>query len=145
MSGEPVVVVGAAILDVAGGTPRVLAAQRAHPSDLAGWWEFPGGKVEPGETERDALVRECREELGVEITVADRLGGDLPIGDGGAVLRVWTATVRRGQPRPVEHAATRWLTAEELYDVDWLAADLPLIDLLRPLLQRHHAGHQPYS
>lgn len=130
-----VVVVGAAILDLAGGTPRVLAAQRAAPPELAGWWEFPGGKVEPGEDERVALARECQEELGVEVTVGDRLGPDLPIAAGGAVLRAWIATIPRGSPRAIEHAALRWLTADRLHDIEWLPQDLPLVQLLRPLLQ----------
>jgi len=135
VAAEPIVVVGAAILDFAGGTPSVLAAQRATPPELAGWWEFPGGKVEPVEDERVALARECREELGVEVSVGDRLGPDLPIADGRAVLRVWTATVHHGRPRAIEHAAIRWLTADRLHDVAWLPQDLPLVELLRPLLE----------
>lgn len=126
---QPVaVVVGAALLDGAG---RVLAAQRARPPELAGWWEFPGGKVEPGEPPAAALVRECREELGVDIEVGARLGGDLPVQGGGAVLRVWTARIRAGEPVAREHAALRWLAADELDEVAWLPADRPLIDLLR--------------
>lgn len=131
----PVIVVGAAILDAAGGTPRVLAAQRPAPPELAGRWEFPGGKVEPGESELAALVRECREELGVDVAVGDRLGSDVGIADGRAVLRVWTATVRRGWPRAIEHTALRWLRAAELDDVAWLPQDLPLVALLPPLLE----------
>jgi 8-oxo-dGTP diphosphatase len=131
----PPVVVAAAILERRGGHLRLLAAQRAAPPALAGRWEFPGGKVEPGESERDALVRECREELGVEILVAGRLGADLPSADGRAVLRVWTASVRAGAPRAVEHLAIRWLTAAELYDVDWLPQDLALVEVLRGLLR----------
>src|SRR6266545_5054036 len=76
--GDPLVVVGAAILD--GG--RLLAAQRGEPPALAGGWELPGGKVEPGESEEDALVRECREELGVEIALGKRVGGDWPLANG---------------------------------------------------------------
>ena len=52
---------------------RVLACARAHPPELAGFWEFPGGKVEPGETEVEALVRECVEEIGVRVEVGERL------------------------------------------------------------------------
>src|SRR3954470_24115043 len=115
-------VVGAAI--IAGG--RLLAAQRASPPELAGGWEFPGGKVEPGETDEQALVRELREELGVEVVVGGRLGGDLPIGDT-AVLRVYTARITHGEPALVDHDAHRWLTAAELEDVRWLPVDLPLV------------------
>lgn len=124
------VVVGAALLD---GTGRVLAAQRAGPAAVAGGWEFPGGKVEPGESDDAALVRECREELGVEVTLDRRLGDDVPVQDGGGVLRVWTGRIVAGTPVPREHAALRWLSADELDSVDWLPADRPIVDLLRVL------------
>jgi 8-oxo-dGTP diphosphatase len=134
--GPGAVVVGAAILD---GTPpgcRVLATQRAEPPALAGLWEFPGGKVEDGESDVDALVREVREELDVAITVGPRLGADLLL-DGSRgpwTLRVWTARISSGQVRLVEHADARWLTAAELDDVPWIPADAPLVAALRVLL-----------
>jgi 8-oxo-dGTP diphosphatase len=124
------VVVGAAILDGAG---RVLAAQRDEPPHIAGFWELPGGKVEPGEGEIDALVRECREELAVDITVGARLGDDLPIGPTG-VLRVWWARISRGRPKALEHRELRWLDASTLDSVEWLPADLPLLSELRAAL-----------
>jgi 8-oxo-dGTP diphosphatase len=122
------VVVGAALLDGAG---RVLAAQRAGPPELAGRWEFPGGKVEPGEAELAALIRECAEELGVAVRLDARLGPDLPVQGGGGVLRVWTGRIVAGAPVAREHRALRWLAIGELDDVDWLPADRPLVDLLR--------------
>lgn len=116
-----VIVVGAALLNTAG--THVLAAQRAEPPQLAGCWELPGGKVEPGEDERQALVRECREELRVDVELGERLGLDLPIGDRGALLRVWSVRVVDGaRPVAVEHRALRWLSAAELDDVEWLPA-----------------------
>jgi 8-oxo-dGTP diphosphatase len=121
-------VVGAAILD----GDRVLAAQRSTPSALAGRWELPGGKVEPGETDEAALIRECREELGVEIVLGRRVGRDWPIGAHG-VLRVWLATAI-GEPRCLEHSALRWLGKDQLLDVDWLPADLPVVEKLGALL-----------
>ena len=126
------VVVGAAI--IAGG--RLLAAQRAEPPELAGGWEFPGGKVDPGEDDQDALVRECREELGVEVTLCERVGGDWPL-TATTVLRVWTAEITEGTPRPLEHLALRWLAARELYDVGWLGGDLPVVAAVRPHLRPH--------
>ena len=129
----PIVVVGAALLDGAG---RVLAAARSSPPELAGRWEFPGGKVEPGETERAALVRECQEELGVVVVVGDRLGGDVQVNGGRAVLRVWTGQVVAGVPVAREHSALRWLAVDQLDSVDWLPADRPLVDLLRSSLAR---------
>lgn len=125
----PAVVVAAAILS--GRPPRLLAAQRAAPQALAGRWELPGGKVEPGEGEVDALVRECREELGVEIVVGPRAAPDVPTVDGTAVLRTYLARVVAGVPAPLEHAALRWLAAAELDAVAWLDADLPVIDAIR--------------
>jgi 8-oxo-dGTP diphosphatase len=125
-----VIVVGAAILR----NGRLLAAQRAHPPTLAGWWELPGGKVEPGEDENDALVRECREELHLELTLGPRLGPDLPIGDDGT-LRVWAAYAVDGvQPVSREHAALRWVGRDELDELPWLPADRPLLPYLRTLL-----------
>jgi 8-oxo-dGTP diphosphatase len=126
------VVVGAALLD---GTGRVLAAQRAGPPSLAGRWEFPGGKVEPGEPDTVALVRECREELGVEVELDGRLGGDFAVEGGAGVLRVWIGRIVAGVPVATEHAALRWLDASELDEVDWLAADRPLVELVRARLR----------
>jgi 8-oxo-dGTP diphosphatase len=131
---EPTTVVGAAILDKAG---RVLAAQRAAPVELRGLWEFPGGKVEPGECPEAALIRECREELGVTIRLVARLGEDLVLQNGRAVLRVWTAIVADGgEPRALEHLALRWLGVHDLDQVSWLPADAPLVDALRSALPR---------
>lgn len=92
---------------------------------MAGGWEFPGGKVEPGESELDALVRECREELGVEIRVGALLGAVAP---GGFVLRVYRAVLVGGEPRPLQdHDELRWLKANELDTLAWLPADRPLL------------------
>lgn len=124
------VVVGAAIL--AGG--RVLAAQRSYPSELAGRWEFPGGKVRPGEPQGAALARELREELGVRIAVGRRLAPDLPTVGGTAVLRVHVARLLAGTPTRHEHQALRWLDGDELDDLEWLDADRPLLTPLRGLL-----------
>ena len=124
-----IIIVGAAILREG----RVLAAQRAAPAELAGGWEFPGGKVEAGESDETALLRECREELAVDIELDRRLGTDITV-NGSSVLRVWTARLLAGEPLAVEHAELRWLTRDELSEVAWLPADLPLIDALRGLL-----------
>jgi 8-oxo-dGTP diphosphatase len=122
-----VCVVGAAILDDRG---RLLAARRKEPPALAGGWELPGGKVEPGEDDESALVRECREELGVEIEPMHRVDGDWPM-SGDAVLRVWTARVVQGDPQPLEdHSEIRWLEPGHWFDVDWLTADLPVVRAL---------------
>lgn len=126
-----VAVVGAAVLR--DDPPRVLVSRRTAPPQLAGFWEFPGGKVEDGESDEQALVRELREELEVEAVVGPRLGGDLPIGET-AVLRVYVVRILSGEPSLVDHDAHRWLTAEQLDDVDWIPVDRPLVDALRTLL-----------
>ncbi len=124
-------VVGAAVID--GG--QLFTARRTHPAALAGRWEFPGGKVEAGESERVALARECREELGWDVEVGERLGGDVPLGDGGALLRVYVCRLAgRTAPQLVDHDEARWLGPDELFDPPWIAADLPLVALVAPLL-----------
>lgn len=129
----PVTIVGAAI--IAAG--RVLACARANPPQVAGMWEFPGGKVEPGESEVAALVRECMEELGVRIEVGERVGADTPMADGRFVLKVYAARlVGDDQPQPLEHAELRWLASDELDSVPWLPADAPIVASLPPLLRR---------
>ena len=130
-----VAVVGAALLRTGpDGVRRVLVSRRTEPPHLAGYWEFPGGKVDPGESDVEALVRELREELRVEAAVEGRLGGDLPIGDT-AVLRVYLARqLSDGEPALVDHDAHRWLAADELDDVAWIPVDRPLVDRLRDLL-----------
>lgn len=127
----PRIIVGAAIIEKG----RLLACARAEPPELAGRWEFPGGKVEDGETETEALIRECEEEIGVKIDVGIRIGEDVPLGRGWAVLKVYLARLLDGQqPQRLEHAELRWLRKDELYSVDWLPADAPIVASLRPLL-----------
>jgi 8-oxo-dGTP diphosphatase len=114
---------------------RVLACERSAPPEVAGRWEFPGGKVEPGETDAEALVRECVEELGVRVEVGARVGPDVPLAHGRAVLRVFAVTLLDGdEPRALEHRAMRWLAADELDSVPWLPADKPIVAELPVLL-----------
>jgi 8-oxo-dGTP diphosphatase len=127
----PRLIVGAAIV-VDG---RVLACERAEPPEMAGRWEFPGGKVEPGESDVDALIRECDEELGVLVDVGDRVGPDVPVAGGRSILRVYLARlVGEALPQALEHSALRWLASDELDDVPWLPADAPIVAALAPLL-----------
>ncbi len=123
------VVVGAAVVR----DGRVLAARRSAPPELAGGWEFPGGKVEPDETDAEALARECREELGVEIAVGALLTVT-PVGER-YELRVHLADLLVGEPTAlVDHDALRWLSARELDDVTWLPADVAAVEALRRVL-----------
>ncbi|MFJ9420233.1 MULTISPECIES: (deoxy)nucleoside triphosphate pyrophosphohydrolase [unclassified Streptomyces] len=117
------VVVGAAVCD----RGRLLAARRSAPPALAGRWELPGGKVEDGETPEQALVRELREELGVEAAPLERIPGEWVLRPG-FVLRVWTARLLSGEPRPLQdHDELRWLRPSEEQQVDWLDQDRPAV------------------
>ena len=130
----PVLVVAAAIVDDLDSPDALLAARRATPASLAGRWEFPGGKVDAGETPVDALHREIREELGVRIT----LGAEVVGPDDGAwrlsetyAMRLWYAEVSAGTPEPlVEHDEVRWLTRAHWLDVPWLDADVRIVEHL---------------
>jgi 8-oxo-dGTP diphosphatase len=114
---------------------RVLACERASPPEVAGRWEFPGGKVEPGETDQQALARECAEELGVRVEVGERVGPDVPLAHGRAVLRVYAVRLLEGDvPQALEHSAMRWLSADQLDSVPWLPADKPIVAELPALL-----------
>ncbi|MFI1162596.1 (deoxy)nucleoside triphosphate pyrophosphohydrolase [Streptomyces sp. NPDC020801] len=122
---ERIVVVGAALLD--GG--RLLAARRSAPPELAGRWELPGGKVEPGELPEAALVRELREELGVDAEAVERIPGGWPLRPP-YELQVWTARLRPGsaEPKPLQdHDELRWLTPAGIWDVPWLDQDVPAV------------------
>jgi 8-oxo-dGTP diphosphatase len=126
-----IVVAGALIVG-----PAVLIAQRRRPPELAGRWELPGGKVMSGESEPAALARELSEELGLDadaITVGERLGADVVLNTA-MTLRAYRVSLARGEPRPDDHQAIRWVTAVELPDVDWVPADTAWIpELARAL------------
>ncbi len=127
----PVVVAAAVVRD-----GRVLVQQRAYPPEIAGRWELPGGRVEPAESTADALIRECCEELAVEVVPGEQLGPDVPLA-GGYVLRVHAAWLARPAaiPIPVEHAALRWVGVTELAELDWLEADRAILPDLETLLK----------
>jgi 8-oxo-dGTP diphosphatase len=118
--------VACAIIERAG---RVLSVQRGPAMSLPLKWEFPGGKIEPGESPAACLEREVREELGVAIAVGEALPSvahDYPAFS--VVLYPLRCRITAGEPTLHEHAAARWLAPDELYAVDWAAADVPILD-----------------
>jgi 8-oxo-dGTP diphosphatase len=121
-------VVAGALFDGAG---RVLIAQRPAGKALAGRWEFPGGKLHDGESANDALVRELREELGVEVLEAERLmryAHEYP--DRVVWLDMWTVSRWRGEPRGLDGQALKWVDPARLHEEDILEADQPIVAAL---------------
>ena len=126
----PIQVVAAVLHDGPLGAPstRLLACRRAEGKYAAGRWEFPGGKVEPGETPQAALAREVLEELAVPIRVGELLDRTVT----GRVDLACYAVALAG-PAPTastDHDALRWLTAPQLRELEWADADLPVVRLL---------------
>lgn len=127
-------VVAAALID---GEGRVLLQQRPHGKALAGLWEFPGGKIEPGETPEAALIRELREELGVDVEqacLAPATFASAPLDDRHLLLLLYACRKWRGIPQPLEGGALRWARPVEMHGIPMPPADLPLIGLLDALL-----------
>ncbi len=123
-------VVGAAIIRHG----RVLAARRTAPAAAAGRWEFPGGKVEAGESAEQGLVREIREELGLDVELGPWLAGSVPVGQTHALTVALARIARDAVPQPVEHDQLRWVGPEELDELDWLEPDRPFLAELREVL-----------
>ncbi|MHC6220285.1 (deoxy)nucleoside triphosphate pyrophosphohydrolase [Arthrobacter sp. MMS24-S77] len=137
-------VAGAAVVDSLENPSRLLVARRSAPPQFAGMWEFPGGKLEAGESFEDALHRELIEELGITV----RLGAEVVADDHAgwplnerAVMRVWFAELLDGEPRPLQdHDELRWVSlgsGDEAFALPWIPADLPIV---RALLERVDSG-----
>jgi 8-oxo-dGTP diphosphatase len=125
----------AAALVRSGSAPQVLIAQRPVGKWQAGRWEFPGGKIEAGESPRHALARELREELGVEVQGAQALGQFAhTYADRSVEIDLWLVTQFTGEPSGLDGQALRWVTPQQLSACDLLEADQPMIEPLRQWL-----------
>ena len=127
-------VVAGALLDGAG---RILLQQRAPGRAMAGLWEFPGGKVEPGELPEDALARELAEELGIAITPADMVPAcfaSAPVTGRHMILLLYLCRRWQGEPAALDASALAWLRPAEMQPQEMPPADAPLIPLLDALL-----------
>lgn len=114
---------------------KVFATQRGY-GEFKDGWEFPGGKVEPGESPEDALRREIREELEVDINVGDLIETieyDYPAFH--LSMKCFACTIAGGSPHLLEHEAAKWLTSMQLCSVDWLPADVTLIPKIEKMLE----------
>lgn len=135
---------GAAVVDSLENPKRLLVARRSAPPQFAGMWEFPGGKLEAGESFEDALHRELLEELGITVRLGAEVEPDAAAGwplNEQAVMRVWFAELLDGEPRPLQdHDELRWVplgNGDEAFTLPWIPADLPIV---RALLERVASG-----
>ncbi|WP_088185416.1 (deoxy)nucleoside triphosphate pyrophosphohydrolase [Sphingobium sp. Z007] len=130
----PLLVVAVALIDADG---RVLLQQRPPGKSMAGLWEFPGGKVEPGETPEAALVRELEEELGIEThrsCLAPATFASEALGEKHLLMLLYVCRKWKGMPEARHATALKWLKPAQMYALDMPPADLPLIGLLEALL-----------
>lgn len=136
-------IVAAAIVDSLNKPTRLLTARRTAPAAVAGMWEFPGGKIEPGESCHEAVHREITEELGVSLELGSEIFGPLEQGwqlNDTAAMRVWFAEISSGSPEPLQdHDQLLWvdLNLADLEELPWIPADLPIV---RAVLAESHAG-----
>ncbi|MEH3106838.1 MAG: (deoxy)nucleoside triphosphate pyrophosphohydrolase [Sphingomonas fennica] len=127
-------VVAVALVDADG---RILLAERPAGKSMAGLWEFPGGKIEAGETPEAALVRELAEELGIDVSIAclaPATFASAALGDRHLVLLLYVCRKWQGIPRPLEGGALRWVRPAEMHRLPMPPADRPLIGLIEALL-----------
>lgn len=130
----PFIVVAAALVDRDG---RLLVQQRPEGLSMAGLWEFPGGKLEPGETPEQALIRELAEELAIDVDhacLAPACFASEALGDKHLLLLLYVCRKWRGTPLAQHASALRWVRPVELHALDMPPADKPLIGLLEALL-----------
>ncbi len=121
-----------------------LVAQRSGSMSLPLLWEFPGGKMEPGESYKEALVRELYEELGIAVVVGRLLGqGHGAVAERRIALSVYLVEQWHGTPQCREHAQPRWVPPEDLGELDWAGADIPIVPIvIRELTAQSSKGSE---
>ena len=130
-------VVAAIICDDYEKKTKIFATQRGY-GDYKDGWEFPGGKIEDGETPKEALIREIKEELGAMIEVYDLIDTiDYDYEKFHLHMNCYWATVSEGKLKLLEHEAAKWLRYEELESVDWLPADLALLPKIKKAMEQN--------
>lgn len=110
---------------------KILCAQRPEGKTLAGLWEFPGGKIEQNESPEQALLREIREELNVEIAISKYINeASYNYNFGAVIMKTYEARLISGELKKLEHQNFLWLYPSELNTLDWAPVDLPAVDLI---------------
>ncbi|BBO86294.1 NUDIX hydrolase [Desulfosarcina ovata subsp. sediminis] len=123
-----IIKVTAAILEKNG---QIIIAQRKSGDHLSGLWEFPGGKIEPGESPEACLARELNEEFNIEVTIGDFLGSNVHHYDHISIeLMAYRASWVSGTISMNDHKAYRWVTVDQLTDYEFTSADVPFVDML---------------
>lgn len=116
---------------------QVLLQQRSAHRSMAGLWEFPGGKIESGETPEQALARELAEELGIIVTedaLVPAAFASAPLGESRLLLLLYLVRRWEGEPQPLDAAALRWVTVDDMRDLPMPPADVPLVEALAKLI-----------
>ena len=124
-------VVAAIITRKSNGTTEIFATQRGY-GEYKDWWEFPGGKIEPGENPEDALIREIKEELNVTVSVDEFLCSveyDYP--EFHLSMDCFFCHLKEGEIVLLEHEAAKWLTIDNIDSVQWLPADIEVVDKIK--------------
>ncbi|HLR48731.1 MAG TPA: (deoxy)nucleoside triphosphate pyrophosphohydrolase [Corynebacterium sp.] len=110
---------------------KVLACRKAPGTSLAGYWEFPGGKVESGESSEQALTREISEELSISARVGEKITTTTHVYDFATIeLTTYYCEILAGTPQLVDHDETRWVSKEEALALQWAPADIPAVNMV---------------
>lgn len=111
---------------------KIFCAQRPEGKSLAGYWEFPGGKLEIGESPEEALIREIKEEFDADIEIIDYVNeASYDYDFGTVIMKTFRAKLLSDKLELLEHQDSKWLTSEELNTLEWAPVDIPAVEILR--------------